>query len=156
MKRIFFLLSGFFIGFVAIAQDAESAKPGVVYGVVTEKGITPISVNDLEQKIGDAKYEGQIKGKVVEVCKAMGCWAKIERADGSTVMIKVKDHEFAMPLDIVGQTILAEGTAELKQTSVSMLKHYAEDAGKSKEEIEKIKEPKKEVLINLKGVKVVE
>jgi len=156
MKRIFFLLSGFFIGFAAMAQDAESAKPGVVYGIVTEKGITPISVNDLEQKIGDAKYEGQIKGKVVEVCKAMGCWAKIERADGSTVMIKVKDHEFAMPLDIVGKTILAEGTAELKQTSVSMLKHYAEDAGKSKEEIEKIKEPKKEVLINLKGVKVVE
>jgi len=150
------LLSGFFIGFAAMAQDAESAKPGVVYGIVTEKGITPISVNDLEQKIGDAKYEGQIKGKVVEVCKAMGCWAKIERADGSTVMIKVKDHEFAMPLDIVGKTILAEGTAELKQTSVSMLKHYAEDAGKSKEEIEKIKEPKKEVLINLKGVKVVE
>ena len=92
----------------------------------------------------------------MEVCKAMGCWAKIERADGSTVMIKVKDHEFAMPLDIIGKTILAEGTAELKQTSVSMLKHYAEDAGKSKEEIEKIKEPKKEVLINLKGVKVVE
>ena len=58
MKRIFFLLSGFFIGFSALAQDAESAKPGVVYGVITEKGITPISVNDLEQKIGDAKYEG--------------------------------------------------------------------------------------------------
>ena len=156
MKRSFFLLSAFFIGFAALAQDAESAKPGVVYGVVTEKGITPISVNDLEKKIGDAKYEGQVKGKVVEVCKAMGCWAKIERADGSTVMIKVKDHEFAMSLDIVGKTVVAEGTAEVKQTSVSMLKHYAEDAGKSKEEIEKIKEAKKEVLINVKGVKVVE
>ena len=156
MKRIFFLLSGCFISFAALAQDTESAKPGVVYGVVTEKGITPISVNDLEKKIGDAKYEGQVKGKVVEVCKAMGCWAKIERADGSTVMIKVKDHEFAMPLDIVGKTVVAEGTAEVKQTSVSMLKHYAEDAGKSKEEVEKIKEAKKEVLINVKGVKVVE
>jgi len=37
-----------------------------------------------------------------------------------------------------------------------MQKHYAEDAGKSKEEIEKIKEPKKEVIIAIKGVKVVE
>lgn len=156
MKRIFFLLSGFFIGLAALAQDAASAKPGVVYGLVTEKGITPISVNDLEKKIGDAKYEGQVQGKVVEVCKAMGCWAKIERADGSTVMIKVKDHEFAMPLDIVGKTVVAEGVAEIKETSVSMLKHYAEDAGKSKEEIGNIKVPKKEVLINLKGVKVVE
>jgi hypothetical protein len=139
-----------------LAQDAESAKPGVVYGSFSDKGMTPVSVNDLEKKIGDAKYEGQVKGKVVEVCKAMGCWAKLERADGSTVMIKVKDHEFAMPLDIVGKTVVAEGVAEIKETSVSMLKHYAEDAGKSKEEIAKIKEPKKEVLINVKGVKVVE
>ena len=138
------------------AQEAESAKPGVIYGSFSETQMAPIHVNDLEKKIGDSKYDGQVKGKVVEVCKAMGCWAKLERADGSTVMIKVKDHEFAMPLDIVGKTIVAEGVAEVKQTSVSMLKHYAEDAGKSKEEIEKIKEPKKEVVINIKGVKVVE
>jgi len=156
MRKIIFLLCGAFIGFIASAQDAESAKPGVVYGIVTEKGLIPISVNDLEKKIGGDKYDGQVQGKVVEVCKEMGCWAKIERADGSTVMIKVKDHEFAMPLDIVGKIVVAEGTAEVKQTSVSMLKHYAEDAGKSKEEIAKIKEPKNEVLINVKGVKVVE
>lgn len=37
-----------------------------------------------------------------------------------------------------------------------MLKHYAEDAGKSKEEIEKIKDPRKEVIMTIKGVKVVE
>ena len=156
MKQIFSLLGAFLFGSVVLAQDAESAKPGVVYGSFSDKGITPVSVNELEKKIGDSKYEGQVKGKVVEVCKAMGCWAKLERADGSTVMLKVKDHEFAMPLDIVGKTVVADGTAEIKQTSVSMLKHYAEDAGKSKEEIEKIKEPKKEVLINIKGVKVVE
>jgi len=156
MKKIFFLVSGFFIGFFSSAQEAESAKPGVVYGTVTEQGLTPISVNELEKKIGETKYDGQVKGKVVEVCKEMGCWAKIEKADGSTVMIKVKDHEFAMPLDIVGKTVVAEGTAEVKQTSVSMLKHYAEDAGKSKKEISKIKEPKNEVIINIKGVKVVE
>lgn len=156
MKRILFLLQTFAISLALLAQDAEPAKPGVIYGNFSEKGKLPISVNDLEKNIGEAKYEGKIQGKIVEVCKAMGCWAKIERADGSTVMIKVKDHEFAMPLDIVGKTVVAEGTAEIKETSVSMLKHYAEDAGKSKKEIAKIKEPKKEVLVNLKGVKVVE
>ena len=61
-----------------------------------------------------------------------------------------------MPLDIVGKTVVVEGKAELKETSVAMQKHYAEDAGKSKEEIEKIKEPKKEVIMMIKGVKVVE
>jgi membrane-bound lytic murein transglycosylase len=79
----------------------------------------------------------------------------LQKDDGSTVMIKVVDHEFAMPLDIVGKTIIAEGEATKKETSVKQLKHYAEDAGKSKEEIEKITEPKKEVLMMIKGVKVV-
>lgn len=156
MKQLFLALLTFFFAIASQAQDAVSAKPGVIYGSVSDKGMTLVNANELEKKIGDSKFEGQVQGKVVEVCKAMGCWAKLERADGSTIMIKVKDHEFAMPLDIVGKTVVAEGTAEIKLTSVSMLKHYAEDAGKSKEEIEKIKEPKKEVLINVKGVKVVE
>jgi hypothetical protein len=52
-------------------------------------------------------------------------------------MIKVKDHEFAMPKDIVGRTIVVEGKAELKETSVAMLKHYAEDAAKAKKRSKK-------------------
>lgn len=156
MKRILFLLSAFSISLSLLSQEAEPAKPGVVYGSFSEKGKTAINVNDLEKTIGEAKYEGKVQGKVVEVCKAMGCWAKLERADGSTVMIKVKDHEFAMPVDLVGKMVVAEGSAEVKLTSVSMLKHYAEDGGKSKEEIDKIKEPKKEILMSVKGVKVVE
>ena len=35
-----------------------------------------------------------------------------------------------------------------------MLKHYAEDAGKSKEEIATIKEPKKEIVLQAKGILV--
>ena len=158
MKRLLLFFSAISLTFgeAIQAQEAASAKPGIVYGIFSEKGKTPINVNDLEKNIGDAKFEGKIQGKVVEVCKAMGCWAKIERADGSTIMIKVKDHEFAMPLDMVGRVVQVDGTAEIKETSVSMLKHYAEDGGKSKEEINKIKEPKKEVLMTIKGVKVVE
>jgi len=156
MKKMFSLLIALSAVVLVNAQDPEPAKPGVVYGKVSESGITAISVNELDKKMTENKYDGQIKGKVVEVCKAMGCWAKIQKEDGTTVMIKVKDHEFAMPLDIVGKTIVAEGKAELKETSVSMLKHYAEDAGKSKEEVEKIKEPKKEIIMTIKGVKVVE
>lgn len=156
MKQLFSLLIAFSAVILVNAQDPESAKPGVVYGKISENSIAPISVNELDKNMTDNKFDGKIKGKIVEVCKAMGCWAKIQKEDGTTVMIKVKDHEFAMPADIVGKTIVAEGKAELKETSVSMLKHYAEDAGKSKEEVEKIKEPKKEVIMIIKGVKVVE
>lgn len=156
MKQVFSLLVALSAMIIINGQEAESAKPGVVYGKYSETGMTPISVNDLEKKMSDNKFDGKIQGKVVEVCQAMGCWAKLKKEDGTTIMIKVKDHEFAMPLDIVGRTVVVEGKAELKETSVAMLKHYAEDGGKSKEEIDKIKEPKKEVIMTIKGVKVVE
>jgi hypothetical protein len=155
MKRTMLAVTAVFFLGITQAQDAPSAKPGVIYGEVSEKGAV-VSANEIEAKMVDNKYEGKVKGKVVEVCKAMGCWAKLEKEDGSTIMIKVKDHEFAMPADIVGKIVLAEGSAQVKETSVNMLKHYAEDAGKTKEEIEKIKAPKKEVLMTVKGVKVVE
>jgi len=156
MKYIFSLLLVLSATIIGNAQDGESAKPGVTYGKYSEEGVKPISVNDLEKKMTDNKFDGKIQGKVVEVCQMMGCWAKVQKDDGTTVMIKVKDHEFAMPKDIVGRTIVVEGKAELKETSVEMLKHYAEDAGKSKEEVAKIKEPKKEVIMMIKGVKAVE
>jgi len=156
MKQLFSLLVALSAMVIVNAQEAESAKPGVVYGKYSEAGMTPISVNDLEKKMTDNKFDGKIQGKVVEVCQAMGCWAKLKKDDGTTVMIKVKDHEFAMPMDMIGRTVVVEGKAELKETSVAMLKHYAEDGGKSKEEIEKIKEPKKELIMIIKGVKVVE
>jgi hypothetical protein len=156
MKQIFSLLVALSAMVIVNAQDAESAKPGVVYGKYSEEGMKPISVNDLEKKMTDNKFDGKIQGKVVEVCQAMGCWAKLKKEDGTTVMIKVKDHEFAMPMDMIGRTVVVEGKAELKETSVAMLKHYAEDGGKSKEEVDKIKEPKKEVIMTIKGVKVVE
>jgi len=135
------------------AQDPAPAKPGVVYGKLTEKEAV-VSVNNIEGVLDKNRYTGKVEGKVVEVCQAMGCWAKLEREDGSTVMIKVKDHEFAMPKDIVGKTVIAEGEASFNETSVKMLKHYAEDAGKSKEEVDAIKEPKKEITMTITGVKV--
>jgi hypothetical protein len=48
-----------------------------------------------------------------------------------------------------------DGVAKVTTTSVEELKHYAEDGGKSKEEIEKITEPKKEIEFTAKGVLVV-
>jgi len=44
----------------------------------------------------------------------------------------------------------------MKTISVAELKHYAEDAKKSKEEIDAIKEPQKEMKITAKGITVVE
>jgi hypothetical protein len=77
----------------------------------------------------------------------------METADGA-MMIKMKDHKFLVPLSMNGKTIVVDGTATLKETSVDMLKHYAEDAGKTKAEIDAITQPKKEITMQAKGILV--
>ena len=71
-------------------------------------------------------------------------------------MVKTKGHSFFMPKDIVGKTVLVEGTASMKEESEEKRKHYAEDAGKSKEEIKKIKGSAVELQMTAKGVKVLD
>jgi hypothetical protein len=156
MKKI--LLSAIILLAVAAnAQDKEKvqAAKGVVYGVVAEDD-KAIAVDDITAKLVNNQYEGQIKAKVVEVCKAEGCWIKVQRKDGSAMMVRAKDHKFLMPENIVGKTVLIEGAATVKETTEEMRKHYAEDAGKSKEEIAKIKGSEKDVQFAAKGVKVLD
>ena len=156
MKKFYFL-SLIFLALSANAQVKEKvpATRGVVYGQVSEEK-TPLTVDDLEAKLIDNAFTGQIKGKVVEVCKAEGCWIRLQKADGSSMMVRAKDHSFLMPENIVGKTVLVEGSASVKETSEEMRKHFAEDGGKSKEEIAKIKGPEKSVEFAAKGVKVLD
>ena len=117
-----------------------------------------MSVNNLVKTInkmpeGKKKISVQLKGKVSEVCSKEGCWIKIKSADGK-LMVKMKDHKFGVPMVLNGKKIIIDGIAEEKITSVDLLRHYAEDAGKSKEEIAAIKEPKKEVVIIANGIQV--
>jgi hypothetical protein len=154
MKKVF-LFSLIVLAVSANAQDKEKiqAAKGVVYGKVAEEK-SPVTVDDLKDKLVSDTFNGQIQGKVVEVCKAEGCWIRLQKKDGSTMLVRAKDHAFLMPENIVGKTVLIEGNATVKETSKEMRKHYAEDAGKSKEEIAKIKGSEKSVEFAAKGVKV--
>jgi hypothetical protein len=51
--------------------------------------------------------------------------------------------------------LCSKGRLRKIETSVDELKHYAEDAKKSKEEIDAITEPKKEIRLTANGVLVV-
>lgn len=156
MKKILFF--SFIVFALSVnAQDKEKvqAAKGVVYGQVSEEK-SPVNVDELKDKLVDNAFSGQIKGKVAEVCKAEGCWIRLQKTDGSTMMVRAKDHAFLMPENIVGKTVMVEGSATVKETSEEMRKHYAEDAGKSKKEIAKIKGPEKSVEFAAKGVKVLD
>jgi hypothetical protein len=107
-------------------------------------------LNDME---GIDEMDGVVRGTVESVCKKKGCWMNVASEDGTKSMfVKFVDYGFFMPLDLTGQTITMKGTASKETTSVEELRHYAEDEGKTKEEIAAITEPKDEVQFMASGV----
>jgi hypothetical protein len=136
------------------AQEPASAAKGVSYGAGVTKEGEAVPVSRLEQRLTDDKYTGKAMGKVVDVCQEKGCWMKLEKADGQTLMVRFKDYGFFMPKNIVGREVVLEGDANYREVSVQMQRHYAKDAGKSEEEIQRIREPKRELQFVAKGVVV--
>lgn len=154
MKKILAIIPVLFLGFSLLAQPPKGpADKGMTFGEKTTAD-GAVTSDELAAKLkGTAPADVKVTGVVTEVCKAEGCWLRMKTTNG-TMLIKMKDHAFLVPLSMNGKTIVAEGTATLKETSVEMLRHYAEDAGKSKEEIAAIKEPKKEITMQAKGILV--
>jgi Domain of unknown function (DUF4920) len=155
MKKITTLVLIIFAAATVMAQPPKGpAKKGMAFGTKpAEAGaVTPDKLSGLLE--GKQSADVKVKGKVVEVCKMEGCWIRMETANGP-MMIKMKDHAFTVPLALNGKIIVAEGAAAVKETSVEMQKHLLEDAGKSKEEIDAIKEPKKEIILQATGILVV-
>ena len=99
--------------------------------------------------------ETKVTAKIVEVCPNKGCWLKLELPDGKQATVKMKDYGFFVPLAAKGKTVVIEGQAYIKTVSVNELRHFAEEAKKSKTEIDAITQPKKEVNILAKGIVVV-
>lgn len=158
MKPVIIAMGVVLLSISSFAQPpAGNALPGDVYGEkVKSKGAIEL-VDAVAQLDGGATLnEVKIKAKIVEVCPNKGCWLKLELPDGNQAMVKMKDYGFFVPLAAKGKTVVIEGKAAIKTTSVSELKHYAEDAKKSQAEIDAITQPKKEVNILAKGIIVVE
>lgn len=161
MKNLLFLL-GLGLGVMTFAQvgpPAGEAKVGEFYGKDVETKVVKkaISVSNLNKKLTkEAKVENiAVKGTVTEVCPKKGCWVKLKSDEGKDFFVKMKDYAFFVPEALVGKTVVMEGNAESKTTSVNELKHYAEDAKKSQEEIDAIKEPKTETRFLASAIKVV-
>lgn len=96
-----------------------------------------------------------MRAKVSDVCQAKGCWMNlVDPADStsSEIFVQFHDYGFFMPKDIAGKEVIVEGYAYTEETSVEALKHYAEDAGKSAEEIAAITEPVTEKKFMATGV----
>lgn len=104
------------------------------------------------QMAGKDSMKVKVTGPIQEVCQKKGCWMTMNIGNDQTMQVKFKDYAFFVPKDASGKTVTIEGVAFTDTVAVAELKHYAEDAGKSKEEIEKITEPEISIAFEANGV----
>lgn len=155
MKRLLVVIPALLFATALMAQPPKGkAKKGTVYGTQVDKKDAMPADNLHSFMEGKTAATVKVQGVVKEVCQAMGCWVTMETANGP-VMVKMKDHAFYVPVALIGKNVVIEGEASVKETSVDMLKHYAEDAGKPQEEIDAITQPKKQMMLMASGIVVI-
>lgn len=108
------------------------------------------TTKELVMKSG--KENATLTGEIIETCQKKGCWMSFDTGS-DTLFIKFRDYGFFVPTSGVGgKTAVVEGELFLDTTSVEELKHYAEDAGKSADEIALITKPSFDVNFIADGV----
>ena len=132
---------------IAVNFDSFGDKISAEKALTSEQMLAKFS----NLKVGDT-VNVKFASKINEVCVKKGCWMKLPLNAETETMVRFKDYGFFMPLDSKDREVIVEGKAFVKETSVKELQHYAEDAGKTKEEIAKIIAPKKEFAFEAKGV----
>jgi len=164
MKNVLKVCLIFSLIFTACKENKTTEKDNVI----TETAINYTSFGDkisdsdkIDAKTMLGKFKSLKKGdtlkvkfasKINEVCSKKGCWMKLDLTDGIQTMVRFKDYGFFMPLDSKDREVVVNGKAFVTETSIKELKHYAEDAGKSKKEIALITESKVEFAFVADGV----
>ena len=109
-----------------------------------------VKVKNLTENQADV--ETKIEGTILSTCPKKGCWMNV-RVDQDTILVRFKDYGFFVPKQ--GQEnnrVVMQGIAKKDTISVDLLRHYAEDANKSIEEIEKITQPEYKISFLADGV----
>ena len=160
MKHIFIFVA-LCITFYTHAQAPKGhAKPGDTYGSTfpDQSKIETLNSNQLLQRLNPDSKDTLvviISGKVKDACSAKGCWLTMDVSPEHELMMKMQDYAFFVPTAIIGKNIQAYGRVFIKTVSVEDLKHYAEDAGKTKAEIDNITKPERQYRFVARGIRVV-
>lgn len=119
-----------------------------------------ISMDEMRNQFNDLALgdtlDVKFKSKTIKVCQKKGCWVTVDLGENQESFIRFKDYKFVVPKNAEDREIIAEGKAFLEEIPVDELKHYAKDAGKPQEEIDKISEPKRTLRFEAAGVLIAE
>ena len=111
--------------------------------------VTPAQVAEL---MSDSVSEFIVEGTIQECCQKKGCWMKVDMGDGEFMRVSFLDYGFFVPMDAGGKTMIMKGVATYDTIDVDFLKHLAEDANATQEEIDAITEPELALTFEATGV----
>lgn len=135
-----------------ISKEEKSDDISGYYGEkITEESV--LSIDQMHKKLlNDGIFQGKVRGEIKEVCVNKGCWMTLALPDGNLMRVTFKDYGFFVPTNSQGYPVIVEGKAIKSVTDVATLRHYAEDAGKSSEEIEAIQTDEESFTFEATGV----
>ncbi len=159
MKKFnFILMMVLFVGTSMMAQKKATPFNANDYALFGDKFKVSRVYNKAEMmkkykklKKGDTLVV-QFESNIKSVCKKKGCWMKMELKGDDQSFVKFKDYGFFVPLNADNSNAILNGKAFVDVESVEELRHYAKDAGKSKEEIAKINKPETTYAFLAEGV----
>jgi hypothetical protein len=157
VKNLFLVLIGALLLAACKPSTEQAVEEVSEYSVYGDESITPEEAVSMEVLLAKLNAEDSVAikmtGAIEQTCTKMGCWMTVDMGNGETLRVTFKDYGFFVPKEgMEGKEVVFEGIAKRKVTDVDMLKHFAEDAGKSQEEIDAITEPKVELSFVASGV----
>lgn len=142
MKKITLSLTILFLVFSCEQSNNETnvAEPQLnIYGdqkMTKDNAIEGTELLSLLEK--QDSVDIKLEANIIAVCKKKGCWMDVSLNDSTEMLVRFKDYGFFVPMDCEGKTAVIQGRAKKVTHSVEWLKHKAEDAGKSQDEIDAI------------------
>ncbi len=134
--------------------SSDNATNQTFYGSVIETQ-SAVSGTEVRKALAESgRTEITFEGTVTATCTKKGCWMDVASGE-DTVFVQFLDYGFFVPTEgAVGKRTVIQGEAFFDTLTVPMLQHYAEDAGKSQEEIEAILEPELRLAFVATGVMI--
>ena len=151
MKYKFYILTTLIlsISFLSFGQSKENLD---TYGQSFDTAVINNYKAEKESLLNNPQDDTKLEGQILSTCPMKGCWMKMS-VERDTILVRFKDYGFFVPKSgAEGKSAIINGKLSVDTLSVAQLRHYAEDAGKSKEEVSKIVKPEITISFLADGV----
>ena len=151
MKTKLYILTSLLFS-ISLLLNGQSNKNFDTYGQSFDiAGINNYEV-EKESLLNNPQDDTKLEGQILSTCPMKGCWMKIS-VERDTILVRFKDYGFFVPKSgAEGKSAIINGKLSVDTLSVAQLRHYAEDAGKSKDEVSKIVKPEITISFLADGV----